>query len=145
MITLLEYFGPWSGHPDATEERQFNATNLLQACDKLEAMAIADGVVFPEHPRNLTSLHWGDVSDISGNGYGGFRPQDCPIGAPNSSHKTGEGVDRYDPYEEIDNWCMAHQDKLEECGIHIEHPSATKGWSHWTIRPPRSGNTVFYP
>lgn len=145
MLTVPEYFGPWLDHPDATEERLFNASLLVKACNTLEALAIADGVVFPEHPRSLSKMHWGDVSDISGDGYGGFRPQDCPIGAPNSSHKEAEGVDRYDPGGHIDEWCMANKHRLRECGIYIEHPDATIGWSHWTIRPPRSGNIVFYP
>lgn len=145
MITVEEYFGPWIDHLDATPERKFNAANLVAACNKLEEYAIADGVKFPEHTRTLSKFSWGDVSDISGDGYGGFRPQSCPIGAKNSSHKEGEGVDRFDPGGHIDEWCMINQDKLAECGIHIEHPSATVGWSHWTIRPPRSGNIVFYP
>lgn len=145
MLTVEEYFGPWISHPDATPERHFNAENLVNACNRLEEMARADGVEFPEHPRTSNKLHWGDVSDISGETYGGFRPQSCPIGAPGSSHKDAEGVDRYDPYERIDSWCIRNQDKLRKCGIHIEHPSATPGWSHWTTRAPRSGRTVFYP
>lgn len=145
MLSVEEYFGPWVDHPDATSERKFNAQNLVDACNRLEAMALEDNVAFPEHKRTLSKLSWGDISDVSGDGYGGFRPQDCPIGAKNSSHKEGEGVDRYDPGGNIDAWCMENKDKLEACGIHIEHPSATVGWSHWTIRPPRSGSIVFYP
>ena len=137
MITLQEYFGHWWDHNDATEERKANAERLLGLCEKLELMALADGVEFPINPTT--------GSGVSGSTYGGFRPQSCPIGAPSSSHKEGLAVDRYDPSGQIDEWCMAHQDDLKECGIYIEHPKYTVGWSHWTIRPPKSGNRVFIP
>lgn len=140
MITEEQYFGRWAHHPDATPQRRMNAHSLLDACAKLQELALADGVVFPDNP--LTE------SGISGNIYGGFRPQDCPQGSVHSSHKEGLGVDRYDPKGEIDAWCtqQSHANgALEKCGIYIEAPSATVGWSHWTIRAPGSGHRVFLP
>lgn len=137
MITLNQYVGPHRASPDWTPTREQNATKLLAASCALEEEMIADGVVFPVNPATK--------SGVSGQTFGGFRPQTCPQGAPNSSHKEGEGVDRFDPHEAIDDWCMAHQDRLKFHGIYIEHPSATKGWSHWTTRAPRSGNRAFYP
>ena len=137
MITLTEYVGPWVDSPDLTLERHDNAERLLDACADLESLAVADGVMFPNNPVT------GD--GVSGNTYGGFRPQDCPHGAPHSSHKEGLAVDRYDPTGAIDAWCMTHLDKLEACGIYIEHPDATRTWSHWTIKAPGSGHRVFYP
>lgn len=98
---------------------------------------VADGVVFPDNPKTGTG--------VSGEVYGGIRPQDCPIGAPHSNHKQGRAVDRFDPGDLIDNWCVAHQDRLLFHGIYIEHPSKTPGWSHWQAVPPPSGHTVFYP
>ena len=82
---------------------------------------------------------------ISGDLYGGFRPQACPIGAPASAHKRAQAVDRYDPHGLIDGWCMVHQDRLAWHGIWLEHPDATPGWSHWACVPPKSGNRVFRP
>ncbi|MES2415089.1 MAG: hypothetical protein V4614_14880 [Pseudomonadota bacterium] len=137
MITLEEYVGPHGRSKDWSEVRKYNAVSLLEACDKLEAYAVADGVEFPENPVTK--------SGVSGQTFGGFRPQDCPQGAPNSSHKEGQAVDRYDPGNKIDDWCLANLEKLVECGIYIEHPTATVGWSHWTIRAPKSGRRVFYP
>lgn len=137
MITLNQYVGPHRSSHDWTPEREQNATRLLAACVALEVEMARGGVAFPDNPKTL--------SGVSGTTFGGFRPQDCPIGAPNSSHKEGLAVDRYDPRGEIDVWCMAHQDRLAAHGIYIEHPSATPGWSHWTIKAPRSGNRVFYP
>ena len=98
---------------------------------------VADGVVFPVNRKT--------GSQVSGEVYGGFRPQSCPIGAPGSNHKEGRAVDRYDPHGLIDMWCMAHQPSLRACGIYLEHPEATRGWSHWQSVPPRSGKVVFYP
>ncbi len=137
MITLDQYVGPHQSNPDWTPVRKREATKFLVKCCALEAEMAKDGVLFPDNP----TTHNG----VSGKMYGGFRPQSCPQGAPNSSHKEGVGVDRYDPREEIDNWCVAHPDRLAFHGIYIEHPSATKGWSHWTTRAPKSGNRIFYP
>jgi hypothetical protein len=137
MITIEQYFGKWIDHPDANETRKGNAKRLLIACELLTAMAAADGIAFPTNPATK--------SGVSGHRYGGFRPQDCPQGSPNSSHKEGMAVDLFDPLGNIDEWCLDNQDKLELCGIYIEHPDATKGWSHWSIRAPKSGRHIFYP
>lgn len=140
MISFDEYFGPWLNHPDATEERRTNAVKLLTACRLLEVMARNDGCEFPTNPVTMTG--------VSGQTYGGFRPQDCPQGAAHSSHKEALAVDRYDPHGDIDAWCMLNAEpggKLEQCGIYIEHPDSTHGWSHWTIHAPGSGHRVFYP
>jgi hypothetical protein len=140
MISFEEYFGPWLGHEDATEERRANAVKLLTAVGLLERLAITDGVEFPDNPAT--------GSGVSGQTYGGFRPQDCPQGAAHSSHKEALAVDRYDPHGDIDKWCVLNSEvggKLEQCGIYIEHPADTPGWSHWTLRRPGSGNRVFHP
>ncbi len=137
MITVDQYFGKWKNCDDATEERRQNAILLLHACSAVEYFAIRDGVEFRDNPAT--------GNNVSGKEFGGFRPQTCPQGAPHSSHKNGEGVDRYDPEDRIDAWCMKNIQVLADCGIYIEHPSATPGWSHWTIRAPKSGNRVFYP
>jgi len=137
MITLNQYVGPHRESPDWTPTCEQNATKLLAASAALEAEMADDGVEFPDNPAT--------GSGVSGQTFGGFRPQDCTQGAPNSSHKKGQAVDRYDPKDEIDAWLMAHQDRLVFHGLYIEHPSATPGWSHWTTRAPGSGNRVFYP
>jgi hypothetical protein len=136
-ITLKQYAGPHGLSRDWTQERQRNAEVLLLAVNKLMAEAALAGVEFPVNPKT--------GSQISGQTYGGFRPQLCPIGAPNSNHKEGRGVDVYDPENKIDDWCMVNQDVLEECGIWIEHPSKTNTWSHWQSVAPKSGNRVYMP
>lgn len=137
MITLEQYVGPHAESPDWTAVVIERAKQLLEACTKLEFLALQDGVKFPINPVTK--------SGVSGQTLGGFRPQDCPIGAPTSAHKAGMAVDRYDPDGLIDKWCFEHQDRLEQCGIYLEHPEATKGWSHWSTRKPASGHIVFYP
>ena len=136
-ITLAQYVGPWAKHPDLTPKRRDNAAHLLLAVARLEAHAVADGVTFRVNPKT--------GSGVSGSQYGGFRPQSCTQGSSKSAHKEGLAVDRFDPIGEIDAWCLQNLDVLERCGIYIEHPSETCGWSHWTIRAPRSGRRVFFP
>lgn len=137
MITIADYFGCWLCHPDVTETVMENAKKLLDACSQLEAMARYDNVDFPINSETN--------SQVSGDHYGGFRPQDCPIGAPKSAHKQGLAVDIYDPQGEIDSWCLENIGNLEMCGIYIESPTATHGWSHWSTRAPASGRHVFLP
>lgn len=137
MITLNQYVGPNRECSDWTPDREQNATKLLAACLELEAEMAIDGVEFPVNPATK--------SGVSGQTMGGFRPQSCTQGAANSSHKEGLAVDRYDPKNEIDDWCMDHLDRLEAHGIYIEHPSKTNTWSHWTIKAPGSGRRVFFP
>jgi len=137
MITLTQYVGPHINSPDWTLERQANAASLLVSCSRLETLAKADGIKFPDNPAT--------GNGISGATFGGFRPQNCPQGAPQSSHKEGLAVDRYDPDGEIDKWCLLNLDRLVSCGIYIEHPDSTLHWSHWTTKSPKSGRRVFYP
>lgn len=137
MITLDQYFGKWLHHPDATPERVANAEKLLDAVADLMGLATTDNVEFPINPQT--------GSQVSGEQYGGFRPQSCTIGAPASAHKQALAVDLFDPCGAIDDWCMLHLPKLKEIGIYMEHPSATPSWAHWAIKAPKSGKTVFYP
>lgn len=136
-VSLEQYFGPWLQHKDATEEVKDEASVMLTAVNLLLSYMFNDGVNLRINPATM--------SFVSGKTFGGFRPQDCPQGASKSSHKMGQGVDLYDPENEIDTWCMANLDKLEELNLHMEHPDATKSWCHLTTRAPKSGKTVFMP
>jgi hypothetical protein len=70
-----------------------------------------------------------------------------PGAAVRSKHMSCQAIDVHDLDGLIDNWLMgpAGQAALAEIGLWLEHPSSTKGWSHWQIVPPASGNRVFYP
>lgn len=80
---------------------------------------------------------------VAGETYGGFRPQDCPQGAPHSSHKQGQAVDIYDPDNALDNYVT--DAILEAYGLYREAPSATLRWCHLSDRPPGSGKRTFQP
>ena len=135
MITSQQYFGPWMFHEDATPDRMINANVLLGKVNSLMEELEIMGVKFPINPAT--------GSQVSGQTFGGFRPQSCPQGAANSSHKQGMGVDIYDPKNEIDK---AITDQLLIAhDLYRESPSATISWSHWTTRAPRSGNRTFIP
>lgn len=64
-----------------------------------------------------------------------------------SRHMTGEAIDLADTRGTLDAWCVCAEGlrTLERVGLWLEHPSATPGWCHLQIVPPRSGRRVFYP
>jgi hypothetical protein len=130
-ITLDDYFAGFTH----TNTHRGHADALLVRVNATLADAEQHGCTIDINPS--TGTH------ISGQTYGGFRPQDCPQGAPRSSHKTGEGIDIYDPDGDIDEWL--NDEWLTKYGLYREHPSATRGWVHFTTRPPLSGRRSFYP
>ena len=79
----------------------------------------------------------------------GWRPSGInaatPNAAPKSKHMDCLACDLDDDEGDLDEWCMDHQAELEEIGLWLEHPSATKSWCHIQTVPPKSGRRVFYP
>lgn len=130
MITLEDYAGPYLHHEDFTPERQDAALGLLDRVNDVIALAIADGVQMQRNPVTGTL--------VSGSGNGGYRPQDCPIGAPKSKHKRAHGVDVYDPQPDraFTRWCYAHPEILREHGLCMEDARWTPGWLHFQDIPP---------
>jgi hypothetical protein len=117
-------------------------TNIIQ----YEAMILVNRV------NTLLDIMDGVTLDTLVNGSlvtSGWRPASVNLRTPNaavkSKHMVGQAIDLYDPDGEIDDWCMAHLDKLEAIGLWLEHPSATKGWCHLQSVPPKSGKRVYYP
>lgn len=138
-ITLEQYAGPYLAHVDFTLERRSAAIDLLAAVNAVLAMAEADGVEFEKNPNTRTF--------ISGNGNGGFRPQTCPIGAANSAHKQGQGIDIAEVLgRRFARWCLANQPRLIAAGIRgMEDPRWTPLWVHLQTRSVASGHFVFIP
>lgn len=140
-ITLKDY---WMGrdvrYPRAlsTEIRK-NATTMVELVNKLLQGLRSAGLELPRHPRTGSVLS------------SGWRPPEIndttPGAAPRSHHMAGRAADLYDPEGEIDDYLMTAegQELIKTIGLWIEHPSATKGWSHVQSVPPRSGRRVFYP
>lgn len=143
MITLVQYVGPHITSPDWTPARQAAAAKFLPAVNALLSEMEREGVKIPINPAT--------GSQVSGKEFGGFRPQDCPQGAPDSSHKQGRGVDVFDPHNDLDKWLDqfegqdGHNSKLFEYGLYREAPNATLGWLHLTDRAPHSGRNTFIP
>lgn len=135
MITLDEYFNHWKanyGHVKVdlnqlTEEMRISAAETVAAANRLLER-------FGEPSRDLTS---------------GWRPEEVNArvtgAAKRSQHTRCCAIDIADPDGDLDNWCMEHRDVLVDLGLYLEHPSATNGWCHVQIVPPRSGNRVFLP
>ena len=132
-----QYFGKWLKSKDVNIELIDNAKRLCAAVNKLIEVMEQTGFVFKINAFTGTI--------VGGETLGGFRPQDCEIGAPKSAHKQAMAVDLFDPDNAIDHWLVAHQALLKQYGLYFEHPSATPRWSHWTIRAPKSGKRFFYP
>lgn len=144
-ILISDYFGQYRTHAGVTEAHMENARDLLDRVNALMEEAFADGVDF--QINKVTGNY------VGGTGNGGWRPQDCPEGAPTSSHKEARAVDVFDGPKMLGGpfavWCSRHLDRLEKHGLYMEHPSATKGkwtnWCHLTTRAPGSGKRAFFP
>lgn len=130
MITLRDY---WMGrdvlYPLAmTPEIEANAERLLGLVNAILAM-------YGGHPKVSSGWRPPKVNEIT------------PNAAVNSKHMTGQAIDLADHEGELDDWLMsdAGLDAMNKIGLWIEHPAATKGWTHLQSVPPKSGRRVFYP
>lgn len=126
MISVQEYLMGREVAAPLTPELQANLNKLMIALNKLR--------FFYGKPMTVSS---------------GYRPPainaNVPGAAKKSAHMTCEACDFRDPDGELDAWCLANLDKLEECGLYLESPEHTKGWAHLQTRKPKSGRRVFLP
>jgi len=134
-ISAADYFCAYADHAEITPAIHENAEELLRKVNALLEECVANGWVPRVNPATGTL--------ISGQQNGGWRPSDCPIGAPTSSHKTGRGVDVADGNGELDT--LLTDGMLEAHGLYREAPDATSGWCHLTDRAPKSGRRTFFP
>lgn len=135
MITLADYLGKWQYSADVNDVVVGNAQNLLSKVNTLLDRYETEGNVLQNNPATGTL--------VSGEEFGGFRPQECPIGAPQSAHKQGRAVDIYDPRGSLDDWL--NDTLLAIYGLYREAPESTHGWCHLTDRAPGSGRRTFNP
>jgi hypothetical protein len=142
VITIQQYFMRRDGvyGAELTAEHRANAAAIVARINLLIAELQAD-----EGYKADLEIHPKTKALISS----GWRPAKInaltPGAAVRSKHMTCQACDLYDPDGDIDEWALAHPDVLERIGLWQEHPSATKGWAHFQIVPPRSGKRVFYP
>lgn len=132
MITINDYFGVYANHPEIDCATQARAQDLL---DKVNAMLY----IYPG--TTYTNPHTG--TRIAGQMNGGWRPDNCVVGAKNSSHKEARGIDMYDPTDKLDTWL--NDAILERYSLYREATQSTPAWVHLTTRPPESGNRTFIP
>lgn len=120
-----------------TPELRANAVVTVHRANLLLNAAFTAGVYLDPDPVTGTLVS------------SGWRPPTVNANTPNaarkSKHMTCQAVDINDDNGELDEWCLSNFDFLEEVGIWLEHPLSTKGWCHWQIIPPKSGNRIFYP
>jgi hypothetical protein len=141
MITIADYWmGRDAKYPLAmTLDIDKHARLMVELANSLITRLVAAGIQLKTNPTTGTIVS------------SGWRPPAVNSGTPgaavNSKHMTGQAVDLYDPDGDIDDWLMteAGQSALTQIGLWMEHPSATKGWSHVQSLPPRSGRRVFFP
>lgn len=64
-----------------------------------------------------------------------------------SSHLYGCAIDIADSDGKLAQWLLSieGQRKLVECGLWMEDPKYTKGWTHLSSYIPKSGNRYFIP
>ena len=130
---MAQYAGPWSKTADFNDRCKSNAVELLKRVNLL----LADYGTVPNNPDTK--------SQVSGHIWGGFRTQECRIGATDSAHKQGMAVDVFDPETKLSKWLTNNPEKLIKYNLYREAPSATLTWAHLTTRPPKSGRRTFYP
>lgn len=139
MISRKDYLGTYAGCNDITPAISANIDRLLSKVNALIAYLQQDKVNVPINMKTR--------SQISGELNGGFRPQDCSVGAPNSNHKQGLAVDLFDPLGKIDEWVTnpSNLKKIQALDLYFEDKSKTDGWCHVQIVPPRSGKRWYMP
>ena len=135
MITEDDYFGRMSHQYEPDAEVVRNANKLL---DRVNAML---DVINETHP--------GIEGAMNPHVNSGWRPAAYNATVPNaavkSKHITGQAIDLRDLDGDLDEFLYANQKYLQLAGLYMEHPAATKGWTHLQSEPPRSGNRVFFP
>lgn len=130
MITLEDYFGRFTGIAEPSAETRGNAIELLSKVN-----ALLSDLELPEAQRPKVNSGWRPK----------FHNAIIPNAAPNSKHISGQAIDIADPEGALDDYLMAHPQRLLDHDLYMEHPLATKGWCHLQNVPPRSGNRVFIP
>lgn len=138
-ITLEAYLnGREKLYPsELTPEIRSNAEQTVSLINALLAVLEAEGIPLEEHPVNKSIISSGwRPPQVNGQVKGA---------AVKSKHMTGQACDLYDPDGLIDEYLLEHPEPMVALGLYLEHPSATKNWSHLQTVPPKSGRRVFYP
>ena len=139
MISKSQYLGVYAKCSDITPSIDANIYRLLNKVNALLQAATNAKVPLPINVKTK--------SQISGDTNGGFRPQDCPVGAKSSAHKQGLACDIYDPSGALDNFVSdkAQAKLIEALDLTFEHKDYTDGWCHVQIVRVPSGKRFYIP
>jgi hypothetical protein len=131
ILTSEDYFGRQSHRVKPSDDVVSNADILIRRVNQLLVDVYEKTGIDPKVVNS------------------GWRPANynatVPGAAVNSKHITGQAIDLSDPDGELDDFLFKNQEYLVENFLWMEHPAATKGWTHLQSIPPRSGNRVFFP
>jgi len=135
MITIDQYFQD----KDRRDVHVLNARNLLGKVNTL--LSKSDAYKYWIDPDTDTQISGAK----GGSGDGGYRAYNSNTGAPSSAHKSGLGIDIYDPERILAQWCVNNQDELDRNGLYCEDFRWTPGWCHFQSIPPKSGHRIYIP
>ena len=96
---------------------------------------------------NMLLLKFGEGRKVNS----GWRPPAVNVVNPERGHELQthdrRAIDPADPDGDLDEWLMTAEGQaaLVEIGLWMEHPAATKSWTHLQTVPPKSGRRTFYP
>lgn len=125
MVTMEELLNHKYKLEDQSEEIQANLAVLLDKVNQVRSlygkpMTVSSGLrTIEDHLRIYAAKGITDQSKI-------------PM---KSHHLYGEACDISDPKQELQKWCLANIDKLEEIGLWMEDFHATENWVHFQIIP----------
>lgn len=137
-ITALQYFGS-KPHP---MEHDNNAHKLLERVNLCLDKAKQDGCYESWIDPDTNSQISGSKG---GSGDGGYRTPDSRTGGASSSHRSARGVDIYDPFRTLAQWCVKNKETLAKLGLYCEDFRWTNGWCHFQSVPPGSGKRIYIP
>jgi len=141
-ITNADYFHDSEGRrrtygAELDDDKLSHAGTVIERVNALMERAQADGVTFQRSKKTGSAVS------------SGWRPEAINANTKNAAAKSNHIVcracDLFDPTGEIDRWCLAHPEILEEIGLWQEHPYYTLTWCHLQIVAPGSGLRVFIP
>ena len=126
MITLQDY---WMGRDKGVPAR-------ADAPDRKNAAMTVQ-------LANMLLLKFGEGRKVNS----GWRPPAVNVATPNAamnSKHTPAKISTADPDGDLDEWLMTAEGQaaLVEIGLWMEHPAATKSWTHLQTVPPKSGRRV---
>lgn len=115
-------------------DKQYPQEYTKEISDNLDKLLISMNIIRKAYnkPMKITS---------------GWRPVAVNAGiagaAKKSNHTTGLACDVQDSDGSLWKWCLENLQLLKDNGLYLEDKRWTKGWVHFQIKAPASGNRIF--